>query len=338
MHHIDADKTYREKGRWELHQNASNYFQKIQEATPHKTATVQPLTSHLKNHLNKTNKTCETLLEKQGRTNVTFFCGPLHIDVQVLVDQQELICQLCADTGCSLEDLPGVIDDRDGWKERKKERKKERERKRESKKSVLSMQLDDEEDKKSYIWAKIVDSEWHTKWMTYTVNDIPSEWHTQWMTYRVNDIHSEWHTKRMTYTVNDIPSEWHTQWMTYRVNDIHSEWHTKWMSYTVNDILSEWHTQWMTYRVNDIHSEWHTMWMTYTVNDILSEWHTKWMTYTVNEGLLTKLLFRCKLGDILFILCENFNYIALIKILLRCTVFTGYNMETHTPGYNEYRL
>ena len=26
--------------------------------------------------------------------------------------------QLCTDTGCSLEDLPGVMDNRDGWRER----------------------------------------------------------------------------------------------------------------------------------------------------------------------------------------------------------------------------
>ena len=26
--------------------------------------------------------------------------------------------QLCANTGCSLEDLPGAMDDREGWRER----------------------------------------------------------------------------------------------------------------------------------------------------------------------------------------------------------------------------
>ena len=31
------------------------------------------------------------------------------------------IQQLCTDTGCSLEDLPGVMDDRDGWLERVRE-------------------------------------------------------------------------------------------------------------------------------------------------------------------------------------------------------------------------
>ena len=36
---------------------------------PLETIAVQPLTSHLKNHPNQTNKTCGTLLEKQGRTH-----------------------------------------------------------------------------------------------------------------------------------------------------------------------------------------------------------------------------------------------------------------------------
>ena len=33
----------------------------------------------------------KTLLEKQGQTHVIFSYGPLHMDVPVLVDQQELI-------------------------------------------------------------------------------------------------------------------------------------------------------------------------------------------------------------------------------------------------------
>ena len=48
------------------------------------------------------------------------------------------IRQLCADTGCSLEDLPGAMDDRDGLRER--------ERERESGKSVLMEWHDDYDD------------------------------------------------------------------------------------------------------------------------------------------------------------------------------------------------
>ena len=43
---------------------------------------------------------------------VTFSYGPLHLDVQVLADQQEQQ-QLCMDTGCSLEDLLKEMDAKD---------------------------------------------------------------------------------------------------------------------------------------------------------------------------------------------------------------------------------
>ena len=61
-----------------------------------------------------------------------FFYGPIHMDVPALAKQQELCADtgcslenqqdLCADTGCSLENLLGTIDDRDGWRERERKR------------------------------------------------------------------------------------------------------------------------------------------------------------------------------------------------------------------------
>ena len=66
---MDANKTHREKARWELHKNSSSYFEQIFEATFHKTTAVQPLTFHLKNHPSKMNKTCWTLLEKQEQAH-----------------------------------------------------------------------------------------------------------------------------------------------------------------------------------------------------------------------------------------------------------------------------
>ena len=44
------------------------------------------------------------------------------MDEQKLDDKLETyIQQLCADTGCRLDDLPGVIDERDEWRERVRE-------------------------------------------------------------------------------------------------------------------------------------------------------------------------------------------------------------------------
>ena len=43
---------------------------------------------------------------------------PSHRQAMVLWPARTYIQQLCADTGCSLEDLPAAMDDREGWRER----------------------------------------------------------------------------------------------------------------------------------------------------------------------------------------------------------------------------
>ena len=69
------------------------------------------------------------------------------MNVPVLVIQQELLHQLCADTGCNLEDLLGQMDNRE----------RERERERELRKFMLSAQLDNNDEqcakkKKKELW------------------------------------------------------------------------------------------------------------------------------------------------------------------------------------------
>ena len=49
---MDADSVYGKKAWRQLHKNAVSYTEQILEATPHKTAAVQPPTSHLKTYLN----------------------------------------------------------------------------------------------------------------------------------------------------------------------------------------------------------------------------------------------------------------------------------------------
>ena len=114
----------------EQHKNAACCLEQILEATHHKTAVCTATNLPSTNHPSKTNKTCEALPEKQGRTDkrrsLTDFCTwtpqfwPSCKDLQ----------QLCLDTGCSSE----AMNIRDGWWERERER----ERERESGNSVLS--------------------------------------------------------------------------------------------------------------------------------------------------------------------------------------------------------
>ena len=68
MPHMDADLVYWEKAGWKLHKSATSNIEQILEATSHKTAAVQLPISNLYNQPNKTNKTCENLLKKYGRT------------------------------------------------------------------------------------------------------------------------------------------------------------------------------------------------------------------------------------------------------------------------------
>ena len=142
MHHVDVNKMKREKARWELYQNATNFGAQIQEATLHKTTALQPHTSHLTNHLSKKNKTCRTLLEKQGPIHTDVLLWTPHIDVPVLAAARSYLHQLCAYTCFSLEDLPRVM---------------ERKRERVSGKLVLSVRLDDDDDitrkvTRSFLW------------------------------------------------------------------------------------------------------------------------------------------------------------------------------------------
>ena len=111
------------KARWKLQKNATCCFEQILEAASHKTAAVQPLEWFLKWEARRTRhggycwRTKNKLI-----TNIllwTHRCWPT----------SKILCQLCADTECSLENLPRAMDDRDS--------------KRESGKSMLSAQLYD---------------------------------------------------------------------------------------------------------------------------------------------------------------------------------------------------
>ena len=64
----------------------------------------------------------KTAGEVRVSSYATFSCGILHTDEQLFDIRLELIYKkLCTDTGCSLEDLPNAMDDRDEWSGRVRE-------------------------------------------------------------------------------------------------------------------------------------------------------------------------------------------------------------------------
>ena len=90
MHHLDFNKMHGGKDYEELHKNATCCFEQIPEVTTHKTAAVRSLTSHRKSHPSKMNKTRRAVLK------VTFYHGPLPIDVSMLADHLGLTSALRA--------------------------------------------------------------------------------------------------------------------------------------------------------------------------------------------------------------------------------------------------
>ena len=67
----------------------------------------------------KLSKLNEPELEKWGRAHKCCTpVDPIHMDEQRQDDQLELTYSSCVDTGCSPEDLPEALDNREGWRER----------------------------------------------------------------------------------------------------------------------------------------------------------------------------------------------------------------------------
>ena len=117
MHHLDANKTAVEEARWQLHKNvASNIKKKSwgQHSTEHQlyghlpliTKTIQVRrTWHARHSWRSRDELISDLLlytPTYGRAKAG---GPARTYIQ----------QLCEDTGCSPEDLPEAMNDREKW-------------------------------------------------------------------------------------------------------------------------------------------------------------------------------------------------------------------------------
>ena len=104
---MDANETYREKSSWEIHHNVSRSFDPSPAKKKKKKRAVRPLTSRLTRYAR---------LEKSGRIHWQRSHGGTNIGPT----EKNNAHQLCADTGCSLEDLSWTIGS-DGERERERE-------------------------------------------------------------------------------------------------------------------------------------------------------------------------------------------------------------------------
>ena len=111
---MDADKAHREKARWELNKNAMNYIEQILEATSHKNLTPIPKTIQIR----QTRHARHSRRSKEELISDVLLRTPAHRCASVGQQTRTYIQQLCTDTGCSLEELPGTIGNWDEWRER----------------------------------------------------------------------------------------------------------------------------------------------------------------------------------------------------------------------------
>ena len=99
------------------------YGKKLRGFPLHEQIAVQPLTAHLRNHPSKTNTTYWWRSKNELISDVLLL-SPTHGLDSIGRPARAYLHKLCADTGCSLEDLPGG---RDGQRERDRQRETERE-------------------------------------------------------------------------------------------------------------------------------------------------------------------------------------------------------------------
>ena len=108
-----------EKDRWELQKNAACCFEQVLEAI----AAVRPPTSHLTYHPNKTNKTYGAQVEKL--LSDVLLLTPTSRRASVSQLSRTYSHQLGVVTGCSLEDLPEEMEDKERFRKRERERERE---------------------------------------------------------------------------------------------------------------------------------------------------------------------------------------------------------------------
>ena len=115
MHYLDINDTHRVKARWKLRKNASCSLEKSwKQQNSCCTATYL-------NHPSKTNKTC--WWSKDELISDVLSWTSTHRRTSIDWPARTWMHQLCVDTECCQEDLPGTMD---GWRERERERESHR--------------------------------------------------------------------------------------------------------------------------------------------------------------------------------------------------------------------
>ena len=114
LHYIDVNKKYGEKAWRQLHKNAVSNIEQVLEAASHKAAAARPLTTHHENYVRRIRHAGYCWRRWDELISDTLLLTPLHGRAKAWRPARIYIQQLCAYTGCSLEDLPEPMGVREG--------------------------------------------------------------------------------------------------------------------------------------------------------------------------------------------------------------------------------
>ena len=116
MHYLDAKKTTGEKARRQLLKNAARNIEQVLEATPHKTPTIRPPT--FLHEVRRTRHVRHCWKSKDELISNVLLWTPTYGRAKAGRQARTYIQLLCEDTGCSPEDLPETMNDKEEWRER----------------------------------------------------------------------------------------------------------------------------------------------------------------------------------------------------------------------------
>ena len=108
-----------EKVRWQLHKNVASNTEQALAATPHKAPTIRPLPPIMKTiQVRRTRHARHCWRSKDELISDVLLWTPTYGQAKAGRPAWTYIQQICEDTGCSPEDLPEAMKEREKWQER----------------------------------------------------------------------------------------------------------------------------------------------------------------------------------------------------------------------------
>ena len=119
MHYVDANKMAGEEARRQLHKNAARNIEQVLAATPYKTPTIWPPGPITKTiQVRRTRHAGHCWRSRDELISDVLLWTPTYGRAKAGWPSRTYIQQLWEDTGCSPEDLPEAINDKEKWWER----------------------------------------------------------------------------------------------------------------------------------------------------------------------------------------------------------------------------